>query len=491
MTVALGALAVIGAVAGVPVALATIEGDLEERVRAEAAAHPEIIDVSFSGQTGTIVCSEPLDAPAVVVDELALVSGVRSVVADRTCRVSRAPTVDPTLAAVPTTTSTGATAGNVVRPGGGAVSTTTTEAPAPLDAGEVLDADPTLTVLHGLMERAGLLDELTGDLVLLAPTDAAFDALGADVLAAASGDPDLLVTVLRHHIVGPDDRERLAVDADDLLVDGRARVIDRVEVGATSIWTIDRVLIPDTVSFTPILQLVMGSTGITLTGVLTDTAQLDAVLTALDGVEATTTGLSLAVGDEPRLDPSVTGAVTRLITGIVGVLHSATLTVDDDGVTLIGTFDDPADAEAVTALANVLEADVRLDPRPPIDDDEAAHITEQILRLVGDRPIAFNSGGTRLTEDSREVLDQIAAILTRVPEAPVLVRGHTDSDGVPASNVTLSAARADAVIVALVERGIDAGRLTADGVGAAEPVLVDGVEDKLASRRVEFVVSAP
>ena len=235
----------------------------------------------------------------------------------------------------------------------------------------------------------------------------------------------------------------------------------------------------------------MGSTGITLTGVLTDTAQLDAVLTALDGVEATTTGLSLAVGDEPRLDPSVTGAVARLITGIVGVLHSATLTVDDDGVTLIGTFDDPADAEAVTALANVLEADVRLDPRPPIDDDEAARITEQILRLVGDRPIAFNSGGTRLTEDSREVLDQIAAILARVPEAPVLVRGHTDSDGVPASNVTLSAARADAVILALVERGIDAGRLSADGVGAAEPILVDGVEDKLASRRVEFVVSAP
>ena len=47
------------------------------------------------------------------------------------------------------------------------------------------------------------------------------------------------------------------------------------------------------------------------------------------------------------------------------------------------------------------------------------------------------------------------------------------------------------MILALVERGIDAGRLSADGVGAAEPILVDGVEDKLASRRVEFVVSAP
>lgn len=473
---------------GVPLALATIENDLEERVLVVAASHPEIVDIAFSGQTGTIVCTEPLDAPALVVEELALMSGVRSVVADRSCRVSRAPTVDPTLAAdIATTTSP---SGTTARPGAGTVPTTT-QAPAPLDAAEVLEADPALSVLHGLMERAGLLAELSGDLVLLAPTDAAFDALGADVLAAASGDPDLLTAVLRHHMIGPDDRERLAVDADDLLVDGRARVIDRVEVGGTDIWTIDRVLLPDTVSFTPILQLVMGATGITLTGVLTDTAQLDAVLGSLAGADASTTGLALAVGDEPRLDPTVTGAVTRLITGIVGVLHSATLTIDDDGVTLVGTYDDPADGEAITALANVLEAEVSLDPRPPIDDDEAARITEQILTLVSERPIAFNSGGTRLTEASREVIDQIAVILARVPEAPVLVRGHTDSDGVPESNGTLSAARADAVIVALIERGIDPGRLAADGVGAAEPILVDGVEDKIASRRVEFVVSAP
>lgn len=473
-----------------PVALASIEGDLEDRVRVAAAAHPEIIDIAFSGQTGTIVCSEPLDAPALVVDELALVTGVRSIVADRSCRVSRAPTVDPDLAAGITSTTVATTNAPIVRPGTG-TATTTTVAPPPLDAGEVLEADPELSVLHGLMEQAGLLAELTGDIVLLAPTDPAFDALGADVLAAASGDAELLEIVLRHHMIGPDDPDRLAVDADDLLVDGRARVIDRIEVGGTSIWTIDRVLIPDSVSFTPILHLVMGSTGITLSGVLADTAQLDAVLVALDGVEATTTGLALAVGDEPRLDPAVTGAVTRLIAGIVGVLHSATLTIDDDGATLIGTFDDPADAEAITALANVLGAEVRLDPRPPIDDDEAARITEQIRQLVDERPIAFNSGGTRLTGDSREVLDRIAVILARVPEAPVLVRGHTDSDGVPESNVTLSAARADVVIAALIERGVDAERLTSDGVGSAEPILVDGVEDKLASRRVEFVVSAP
>jgi OOP family OmpA-OmpF porin len=474
----------------VPVVLSTIESDLDDRVIAAAAPFPEVIGVTFSGQTGTITCSAPLDAPAVVVDRLAEVRGVRAIVADRTCRVTRAPTVDPDLAA--TTTEAGPSPSGPVSssvPGRPVVTSTST--PTPLSAAELLEADPSLTVLHGLLDRAGLLDELTGDLVLLAPNDDAFDALGADVLAAASSDPDLLDAVLRHHMVGPDARDRLAVDVDDILVDGLATVIGRVDLGPTSIWTIDRVLIPPTVSFTPILQLVLGPSGITLGGTVVDAAQLDAVIAALAGTGADTSGLVVGAGDEPRLDPATTGAVTRLITAVVSTLHTATLTIGADGVTLVGTHDDPAEAEAVTALANVLDAEVRLDPRPPIDDDEAARITEQLLDLITERPISFSSGGTRLIADSAEILDSVAAILSRVPEATILVRGHTDSDGIPESNVTLSAARAEAVIAALVERGIAADRLTAEGVGAAEPVFVDGVEDKVASRRVEFVVSAP
>jgi OOP family OmpA-OmpF porin len=476
--------AAIGAVAGAPVVLSSIEADLDERVMAAASDQPRVIDVSFAGQTGTITCSAPLDDPTAVTDRLAELRGVRDVVADRSCRVTKAPTVGPASSATSTTNAPVPTPSSIVP------APTTTE-PGPLDPAEVLEADPSLTVLHGLLARAGLLDELTGDLVLLAPKDSAFDALGADVLAAAIADPELLDLVLRHHMIGPDALERLTVDADEILVDGRARVITRVEIGPTAIWTIDRVLIPSTVSFNPILQLVMSPTGTSVVGTLADTAQLDALLTALDGIEATTGGLVLATGDEPRLDPAVTGAVARLVRAIVASLPSATLTIDDDGVTLVGTYDDATEAEAVTALANVLDAEIRLDPRPPIDDDEAARITEQLLDLVTADPIAFTPGGTRLTEASGGVLDRIATVLSRVPEAAIRVRGHTDSDGVPDSNVTLSAARADAVIAALVERGISPDRLTAEGVGSAEPVLVDGIEDKLASRRVEFVVSAP
>jgi outer membrane protein OmpA-like peptidoglycan-associated protein len=43
---------------------------------------------------------------------------------------------------------------------------------------------------------------------------------------------------------------------------------------------------------------------------------------------------------------------------------------------------------------------------------------------------------------------------------------------------------------ALIDRGILADSITAVGFGSEQPVLVDGVEDKAASRRVEFRVVA-
>lgn len=70
----------------------------------------------------------------------------------------------------------------------------------------------------------------------------------------------------------------------------------------------------------------------------------------------------------------------------------------------------------------------------------------------------------------------------------IAIEGHTDSDGVPIENLALSQRRAFTVLDALVERGVDPATLTAEGFGSEQPVLIDGVEDKTASRRVEFRV---
>ena len=87
-------------------------------------------------------------------------------------------------------------------------------------------------------------------------------------------------------------------------------------------------------------------------------------------------------------------------------------------------------------------------------------------------------------------LDEIAQLLIDVPGISVMVRGHTDSDGVTDSNVQLSTDRAAAVAAALIDGGLERSLVSWEGVGSAEPVIIEGVEDKVMSRRVEIFVLA-
>lgn len=74
------------------------------------------------------------------------------------------------------------------------------------------------------------------------------------------------------------------------------------------------------------------------------------------------------------------------------------------------------------------------------------------------------------------------------PELKLSVEGHTDNVGTPASNKTLSEARAKSVVSALVGQGIAADRLSPVGYGKDKPVADNGTEEGRAkNRRVELV----
>ncbi len=86
-------------------------------------------------------------------------------------------------------------------------------------------------------------------------------------------------------------------------------------------------------------------------------------------------------------------------------------------------------------------------------------------------------------------LDRVAALLAQRPGLTARVEGHTDSSGSAAINQDLSQQRAEAVMQALVARGVDAGRINATGYGADRPIASNATEaGRRANRRVEVYV---
>jgi len=66
--------------------------------------------------------------------------------------------------------------------------------------------------------------------------------------------------------------------------------------------------------------------------------------------------------------------------------------------------------------------------------------------------------------------------------------GHPDHVGTPEANQRLSQERAQAVMAALVQRGVKADQLTAKGYGQTAPIADNRTEDGRAkNRRVELV----
>ena len=70
------------------------------------------------------------------------------------------------------------------------------------------------------------------------------------------------------------------------------------------------------------------------------------------------------------------------------------------------------------------------------------------------------------------------------------IEGHTDSRGTHAYNVDLSQRRAAAVRTYLIDNGVDASRLTSEGMSFDVPVASNATDSGRAqNRRIEFHIA--
>lgn len=117
----------------------------------------------------------------------------------------------------------------------------------------------------------------------------------------------------------------------------------------------------------------------------------------------------------------------------------------------------------------------------------SAHCQDDVERILETRTIRFGEASTRLEPSSERLLDEVGRALRPCLGSVIAVTGHTDATGNQKVNVALSQARAEAVRLALISRGIPGDNLRASGLGSARPVQgLDPLDP--ANRRIEFSV---
>lgn len=532
---------------GSAIFIPVVQNDLEDRVESELTeAGFAGVSVSFSGQDGTLTCAEALDDPDSVEQLAEAVHGVRIVDLDRTCSAGSASNTaddtDPLGTEGSRVDSAPVDTDGVSDAGEGADDTSMqTETPSSTepDADSIVDVvagDPLFSQLAGLLEAAELAgdDALggTGPFTLLAPTDAAFDAafdeLGADAFNALLSDPDALRAVLLHHAT-----EGVVTSSD--LVAGDLTMLDgsnvTVEVGADGAITfvsagadgsggvagvddpatqldieatngvvhaIDRLLVPEGVDLLEVAGQESTTTAslanglLTLVGVVQSEAQRTLVVTAAQQqVDPLNVVDQLTVDPNAVVDDADIVRLSTLIGAMPPNLVSGEAMLEGGDLSLGGTYisDDALVALDQVAAANGIVTD--LDARSVADADSAQALQDELNEFVAINPVLFEPNSATLTPAASAVIEQIGARARRLDGTSITIIGHTDSDGSQATNQTLSEGRAGTVRFGLIAEGLDATTLDSQGRGSSEPILdAGGVEDKAASRRVEFIVEA-
>lgn len=102
------------------------------------------------------------------------------------------------------------------------------------------------------------------------------------------------------------------------------------------------------------------------------------------------------------------------------------------------------------------------------------------------RGIQFDTASSKIKPESYFVLEQTLQTVKDYPRRPIVIIGHTDNQGGTVYNQKLSEARANAVRNFFVENGVASWRVTAVGVGEANPIATNRTyKGRAMNRRIE------
>lgn len=144
-------------------------------------------------------------------------------------------------------------------------------------------------------------------------------------------------------------------------------------------------------------------------------------------------------------------------------------------------------AELASAELRMQQGDQRVGELEMQLKDMNARRTERgMVVTLGD--VLFDTGQARMLPDTEGRMGKLAEFFKRHPQRTASIEGYTDNVGSPGSNVDLSQRRAQAVVTALVDRGVSSGRLSTRAHGEEGPAASNATPaGRQLNRRVEVV----
>ena len=112
---------------------------------------------------------------------------------------------------------------------------------------------------------------------------------------------------------------------------------------------------------------------------------------------------------------------------------------------------------------------------------------DEILKPAKSSDALFEFNKYSLTEVGRDILDNIAKLMKKNPSYKLHLSGHTDNKGTMAYNTELSKKRVESGKNYLVEKGIEADRISISWHSFSQPKASnDTPEGRALNRRIEF-----
>ncbi|QRZ13513.1 OmpA family protein [Paracoccus methylovorus] len=139
------------------------------------------------------------------------------------------------------------------------------------------------------------------------------------------------------------------------------------------------------------------------------------------------------------------------------------------------------------------ELAIRYDRRkdPLLGLPSGIECVDRLNAVMQQSEIGFEPNKSVIAGDPGPTLSGLAETMAQCSEFRIEIGGHTDSQGSEGFNAELSRARAQAVLAAMTEAGIDTTNMTAKGYGESQPIADNDTDaGREANRRIEFLLLA-